>query len=197
METEKLIFITGGARSGKSSFAEKYAHSLIDEKDGNLHYIATAASSDKEMSERIKHHQKQRVESQVTWTTWEAPVNVHKLVSKFTPNDVVLLDCLTILLTNEIFTEDKLTGSKDNQTLEDDIYSKIINGLLLLSRKAHTLIVVSNEVLLSPLNDSYIVQMYSRLIGHLHQKLVKKAKEAYLIEMSIPIKKKSDSWLKI
>ncbi|MBU5467164.1 bifunctional adenosylcobinamide kinase/adenosylcobinamide-phosphate guanylyltransferase [Virgibacillus sp. MSJ-26] len=189
METEGLIFITGGARSGKSAFAEKYAQKLSGASGSNLHYIATAKATDEEMTERIKRHRKDRAESKIAWTTWEASIDIHKLAPEFTSQDVVLLDCLTILLTNELF-------SKNNEgelgTFKDEIYSKVLDGLYLLKRKVHSLVIVSNEVLLAPLNDSPVVEVYAELIGRLHQVLVQQSTEAYLVEMGVPIQMKSE-----
>lgn len=191
MEQEGLIFITGGARSGKSSFAEKYAQSLMDDENGVLHYVATAKVTDEEMNSRIKIHQQDRTKSKVNWKTWEVPVDIHQLAFKFTSKDIVLLDCLTILLTNELFSGEVDTKATESSAYYKDVYSKIINGLLLLSSKVQTLIVVSNEVLFNPLQRSSLVQNYAQLIGHLHQGLVNHATEAYLVEMGLPISMKN------
>lgn len=187
MEQEGLIFITGGARSGKSSFAEKYAQSLMDDENGVLHYIATAKIIDEEMNSRIKIHQQDRIKSKVNWKTWEVPNDIHQLAFKFTSKDIVLLDCLTILLTNELFSSELDKEATESSVYHKDVYSKIIKGLLLLSSKVQTLIVVSNEVLLNPLQRSSLVQDYAKLIGHLHQDLVNHATKAYLVEMGLPI----------
>lgn len=189
METGDIIFITGGARSGKSAFAEKYAQKLSGASGSKLHYIATAKETDEEMSERIKRHQNDRAESKIPWTTWEAPIDIHKLAPEFTSQDVVLLDCLTVLLTNELFSK---TNEGELGTFKDGIYSKILDGLYLLKREVHTLVIVSNEVLLTPLNDSPVVEVYAELIGRLHQELVHQSNEAYLVEMGVPIQMKSD-----
>jgi len=190
LEQVGIIFITGGARSGKSSFAEKYAQSLMDDKNGVLHYVATAKITDEEMKSRIKIHQQDRAKSKVNWKTWEVPVDIHQLAFKFTSKDIVLLDCLTILLTNELFSGEVVNKASESSVCHKDIYSKIINGLLLLNSKVQTLIVVSNEVLLNPLQRSSLVQDYAKLIGQLHQGLVSHATEAYLVEMGIPINMK-------
>lgn len=189
METEGLIFITGGARSGKSAFAEKYAQKLSGASGSNLHYIATAKATDEEMTERIKRHQNDRAESKIPWITWEAPIDIYKLAPKFTSQDVVLLDCLTILLTNELFSD---TKEGELGTIKDGIYSRILEGLCLIRREVHTLVIVSNEVLFTPLNDSPVVEVYAELIGRLHQELVHQSTEAYLVEMGVPIQMKSE-----
>src|SRR3990170_6457889 len=92
----KLYFITGGARSGKSAFAEKLADGFC----GKRAYIATAQALDAEMVKKIEHHRKRRGTS---WDTFEEPLAVDELISKLSGRyPVVLLDCLTLWLSNVI-----------------------------------------------------------------------------------------------
>ncbi|MFE8702984.1 bifunctional adenosylcobinamide kinase/adenosylcobinamide-phosphate guanylyltransferase [Cytobacillus sp. FJAT-54145] len=179
METAELIFVSGGVRSGKSSFGERLAIEKAEKIGGALHYIATGSNSDAEMKERIMKHQQDRMESHANWKTWEKETSVHELASCFKQGDVLLLDCLTTLLNNEFFS-----GEYESQ--ERKIYERICKGIEHLSESCSTLIVVSNEVLNEPLLDNTLVYTYCRLIGHLHQRLVEKATEAYLVEAGIP-----------
>lgn len=180
METKKLIFITGGARSGKSSFAEKLAVTEANKLGGGLHYIATSMAVDEEMAERIARHQRDRVESGAAWKTWERPMDIGQMATHFSKSDVVLLDCLTVLLSNELFRE------KQTQS-EETIYKSIWDGIQSITTSAQTLILVSNEVLTAPISDNQVIQTYARLLGKLHQTIVKHADEAYLAEAGIPI----------
>ena len=92
----KIIYVTGGARSGKSSFAEKIVFELNKEKI----YVATAISFDEEMKERVRLHKIQRGDN---WITIEGYKNVDKMLEKYKEfNGVVLLDCLTNLVTNNM-----------------------------------------------------------------------------------------------
>ena len=99
-----VIFITGGVRSGKSQFAENIAMERWQSLGiGQLHYIAAMQPSDSEMEKRISRHQEDRRQSGYHWMTWEQPVSIGKMASNFKCDDIVLLDCLTTWLNNELF----------------------------------------------------------------------------------------------
>ncbi len=107
METApSLIFISGGVRSGKSSFAEKLALKIACEEGGGLHYIATGVPSDLEMKERIKKHQHDREAAKYRWITVEQSINIGAIADHFNNRDILLLDCVTTLLNNELFSSD-------------------------------------------------------------------------------------------
>lgn len=181
METSSLIFVTGGVRSGKSSFAEKLAIERAKEIGGKLHYVATSETVDEEMKRRIARHQKERAEGEFPWKTWEQPSDIGKLAAYFQKGDVLLLDCLTTLINNELY----LT----NDT-EEEIFHRVETGIAALKERCSMLIIVSNEVLFDPAGENKLVLTYWKLIGRLHQKIVKMADEAYLVECGIPIRKK-------
>src|SRR5690625_7013154 len=82
MAQGNLIFISGGVRSGKSSFAESYAAQVAESKDKNLYYLATSVSFDDEMTKRIKHHQATRGKSIYNWQTIEASKDISEAVYK-------------------------------------------------------------------------------------------------------------------
>lgn len=183
-----IIFITGGVRSGKSSFAETTA--VYYGGQTLIHYIATSARQDGEMLHRIKRHVDDRERSGYRWKTWEQARNIHELEYNFEPNSVILLDCLTNLLTNELFYG---WEEKREQWLQKDyrkaVYKKIIDGIIALSEE-NTLIVVSNEVNYGmPLRDSgsyYFAQM----LGILHQDIVQISDWVYQVEQGLPILRK-------
>jgi adenosylcobinamide kinase/adenosylcobinamide-phosphate guanylyltransferase len=100
----KLIFITGGARSGKSSFAEKVATKTSKE----VAYIATGQPLDEEMAHRIKKHKSRRP---TEWETYEEPIEVRELVSSLgLEKEVILIDCLTLLTSNLLLREKNKEG---------------------------------------------------------------------------------------
>jgi adenosylcobinamide kinase/adenosylcobinamide-phosphate guanylyltransferase len=190
-EGGQLIFISGGVRSGKSSFAEKTAMELTKKTQGNLHYIASGVAFDAEMKDRIKRHQQQRNEGEQQWETWEEPYFLHNLSTVFQPNDIVLFDCLTNLLNNRLFqTGERLL----DPSFHEEIKKSILEGILSIQKNCHTLIVVSNEILNEPIFSSDLVLVYAKLLGRLNQQVVAMAKEAYLVEAGIPIcmKKEDD-----
>lgn len=188
---EKLVFITGGARSGKSSFAEKYAEKCAAQHSSHLYYLATSKREDEEMDDRVRRHQEDRKKSGVTWKTIEQSVDIERTLPYMPENTVVLLDCLTLLLTNELFK-----GNFEEQLFKDinyqhNVKKKIIKGISQLSQNLTTLVVVSNEVLYDPLDPKNdVVFIYQKLLGELHQEIVAFADEAYTIEAGIPIRKK-------
>ena len=174
-----LIFVTGGVRSGKSSFAERLA---IERGNGaRLHYIATGRRDDPEMSERIMHHQKRRHASGLQWRLWEVSVNLADVEKRIEKGSVVLLDCLTTWLNNELFSD-------WNETFDhaDTVRTMMLDAISTL-QSSRTLIVVSNELVYEPITEDRTTFTYVKLLGNLHQVLVQMAEEAYLCEYGIPI----------
>lgn len=178
-----LIFISGGVRSGKSSFAELLAVNIAAETGGELYYLATGVPFDSEMRERIQKHKDDRAQGKYVWQTIECPENIGGLAESFEGKEVVLLDCLTTLLNNELYTSD--------QNWNDDFLSgvmvKVITGIREINTRTRTLIVVSNEVFQEPLPESELIQTYKKILGKIHQQIVKEADKAYLVEAGIPI----------
>jgi adenosylcobinamide kinase / adenosylcobinamide-phosphate guanylyltransferase len=189
---EQLIFISGGVRSGKSQFAEKLAVDLSGLTQGHetsdspyqLHYIAAGQASDEEMKTRISQHQTDRHLSGLNWNTWEQPNGLTELSDVFGEDDVVLLDCLTTLLNNEFFKEENLWK---NIRFQERIMEEILEAIEKIANSCHALIVVSNEVFSDTNGDTELIFIYKKILGKLHQKVVAKAKLAYLVESGIPL----------
>lgn len=179
METRKLIFITGGVRSGKSAFAEQLAAAHAQRLGSGLHYIACGIPSDKEMQERVKRHRQNREQS---WNTWEQPIYVSHIANQFTRQDVVLLDCVTTLLNNYLFQEEWNDQNKVLQRIKEDITA--------LSSQASEVLVVSNEVLQDIPYEDTLTLNYQAILGSVHQQIVKMANTAILVESGIPLVKK-------
>lgn len=187
----KIIFITGGARSGKTTFAENYAESIYDHSTFDLYYLATSRVSDREMDERIKRHQRDRANSQAKWQTIEQPLEIGEIAEDLNENAIVLVDCITLLLSNELYKEDFSEERYLKKSYQTEVKNRIINGLLRIASKSKTTLIVSNEVLFdSSAIDNEIVTIYQSLLGEIHQEIVKKASEAYLLESGIAIQKK-------
>lgn len=184
MAESSLIFISGGVRSGKSRFAEKLAAEIAAKTGGQLHYIAAGVASDAEMNERILRHQCDREESGLNWKTWEKSTRLQELAGTFTHTDIILLDCLTTLLNNEFFSKDEQWM---DHAFQREVMNNIIDGIKQIAAKCHRLIVVSNEVLHDPPVDNELVFIYGKMLGQLHQQIVAKANQAFLVEAGIPI----------
>ena len=183
-----LIFVTGGVRSGKSSFAEKLA---IERSQANrLNYIATSMQTDKEMIERIHRHQERRDASNVVWVTWEIERNIGHVQEQIEQNNVILFDCLTTLVNNELFKLDDEEYNFLNENERSQLFHSIIDAFQQLQQN-RTLIVVSNEIFYDLSKAEHETTfVYVEMLGKLHQTLVKQADEAYLCENGIPIRMK-------
>ena len=170
--SSKLILITGGARSGKSAFAEK----LADDIAGKRAYLATAQALDAEMVERIEHHRKRRGDA---WDTFEEPLAIAELVRKLQGRySVVLLDCLTLWLSNVMARR-----SRDEEVLEE------VEDLAAALRSFDgSLFAVSNEVGLGIVPDNALARRFRDLAGFLNQRIAREADEAYFLAAGLPMK---------
>ncbi|USK50171.1 bifunctional adenosylcobinamide kinase/adenosylcobinamide-phosphate guanylyltransferase [Bacillus sp. CMF12] len=189
MAEGSLIFISGGVRSGKSSFAERTAAGLALKTDGKLHYIAAGKAYDPEMEARIQRHQDDREKSGLSWTTWEKPSALEAISGNFNNQDIILFDCLTTLLNNELFRAEDVWR---NREFQENLSSDILRAITEIRKKCRSLIVVSNEVLNEPIGKNELVITYSKILGTLHRNIVDMADEAYLVEAGIPIQMKGE-----
>ncbi|MGG4168229.1 bifunctional adenosylcobinamide kinase/adenosylcobinamide-phosphate guanylyltransferase [Rossellomorea vietnamensis] len=177
----KLFFITGGVRSGKSSYAENLASDLRTSNEV-LIYLACGVNTDREMEKRILKHRLDREHSAENWKTIERPSAIGGILDSIPSNAIVLLDCLTILLTNEGFNGDMEGG----RYVEDSIYESILQ----LKEKVKALLVVSNELFYDlPSKPDEILQ-FQRMLGRLHERLVKESFIAIDMSVGIPVMKK-------
>jgi len=168
----KLYFITGGARSGKSAFAEK----LAGERAGKRAYLATAQALDAEMVERIEHHRRRRGDA---WDTFEEPLAVAELVRKLSGRyQVLLLDCLTLWLSNVMAR----TGS------DREIGSQVDDLTAALRGFGGSVLVVSNEVGLGIVPDNALARRFRDLAGFANQKVAQASDDAYFLAAGMPMK---------
>ncbi len=165
----RLIFVTGGARSGKSRFAEDMALAL---SPGERTYLATAQPLDDEMRERVERHRRGRDEG---WLTIEEPLDAALAVRK-AKAPLILLDCLSLLVSNLL-----LAGREEAETLAavDD---------LLDAGRGKILIVVSNEVGSGVVPAYPLGRVYRDLLGRANQRVAARADEAYLLVAGLPLR---------
>ena len=182
----RLVMITGGARSGKSTFAEKELHDNYD----RVGYIATAIAFDDGMKDRIKKHQDQRPDN---WGTieWYKGIENLKTSEVFRDYDVFLLDCLTLMVTNQMIDEprdfDTMTMEEVNQ-LEQSIFQEVKALLALMKKEDKTLYVVSNEVGMG-LVPAYKLGNYFRdIAGRMNQYVASLADDVHVLFSGIPMK---------
>ena len=191
-----LIFVTGGAKSGKSKFAEEMLLKLNNGKQKNV-YLATSLVFDEEMKEKVRLHKKRR---QDKWFTVEAYKNFENELSNFFENNDkiknnMLVDCLTNMITNIIFENQNIDWDNFEkklyiQTLEKlnkDMEHSVIE-LLNVANQFENAIIVSNELGMG-LVPSYPLGRYFREIaGKMNQIVAEKADEVYLVVSGIPMK---------
>lgn len=182
----RLIFVTGGARSGKSAYAENIAHQL----GKPVAYIATAIAFDDGMKDRIAKHQVQRPDH---WETIEQYKDFQMLADDpiFQKSEVVLFDCLTVMTTNNMLDFpvdfDTCTMEKVGE-IEGAIKLEVEKLLEVCQDKI--LIMVSNEVGLG-LVPAYKLGNYFRdIAGRMNQLVAGVANEAYFLVSGIPMKLK-------
>ncbi len=185
-----VVLVTGGARSGKSSFAEKYVHKLSKNNTGI--YLATSeVLNDDEMRERVEHHQKRRESSFLQWEAIEEPRELINVLDQLqTRADVrnnqtpILVDCLTLWLTNMIFKyEDKNTY---------DLVIEQINKLIeLLKNYKGVIIFVTNEVGYGIVPEYPLGRLFRDLSGIMNQRVASVCDQVFLVTSGIPIELKS------
>ncbi len=194
--TPRLILILGGARSGKSTFADRLAAS----SRRSVAFIATATACDDEMRERIARHRASRPQG---WPTLEEPLHLVRTVRQAAElADVLLLDCVTLWLGNMLSQEpgqyDKIGGREEefNTTgmLVDDRAMKEIEALLVVLKSLgpyKTLIVVTNEVGLGIVPANPLGRLYRDTLGYVNQRLAQAADRVYLMVagMAVDIKR--------
>jgi adenosylcobinamide kinase/adenosylcobinamide-phosphate guanylyltransferase len=179
----QLILILGGARSGKSTYAEK----LAAEMGQHVLYIATAEVKDEEMAERIATH---RLARPAAWQTLEAPRNVGAALAtvNYRP-EVLLLDCLTLLVSNIILAME----SEPQPAIELAVQAEI-EGLVKMQNQLEVpLIIVSNEVGLGLVPEYPLGRLYRDLLGRANQQLAKQADRVLFMVAGLPMTVKNES----
>lgn len=184
----KIIYFTGGAKSGKSSKAEKY---ILNGEYSHKIYVATAIPFDDEMKIRVKKHQKDRGNS---WITVEGYKNLPEMLEKVNilKNAVILLDCLTNMATNIMFETE--VGDFDN--LSEDELNKIektvnceVEALLeYVKNKNVDLVVVSNELGMGVVPPYSLGRHFRDICGRINQIVAGHSNEAYLVVSGIEIR---------
>jgi adenosylcobinamide kinase/adenosylcobinamide-phosphate guanylyltransferase len=171
---KKILLITGGARSGKSRYAEKRASEL----DGRLLYVATAEANDSEMAQRIAAHRDRRKER---WTTIEEPLEVAKVLSAQVGKiDCALVDCVTLWLSNLLHAREEPAVEREVEILLEAV-----------SASDFTLVFVANEVGSGIVPDNSLARQFRDLAGRTNQRLAELADEVVLMVAGIPVIVKS------
>lgn len=189
------ILVTGGARSGKSGFAEQYAKRAA----GRGIYIATCLPYDKEMIERIGKHRNDRIESGFSWETEEeaygAADRINQMREQFAAEErngqeppVVLLDCLTLWLTNWLLRIEQ--ESLEENRLEIEI-AKLLEAV---RSYPYPLLIVTNEVGSGIVPAYPLGRLFRDEAGRLNQQIAAMCERVFLVTAGIPIELKSQAF---
>ena len=165
--TSNLTLITGGAASGKSAFAER----LVRTNGGQKHYLATAQAFDDEMREKVKKHQNMRGQD---WITYEEPFNPALIIANLGANDILLLDCATLWLTN------LLLGNRDISAATSTLLAAI-------SDSSASIVVVTNEVGSGIVPQDALSRKFRQAQGELNQQLSAKASTVAVVISGLPM----------
>jgi adenosylcobinamide kinase/adenosylcobinamide-phosphate guanylyltransferase len=163
--------VLGGARSGKSTFAER----LVRDSGFACTFIATATAGDEEMHARIARHREQR---DTSWRTVEEPLAIAEVIARESAaGRVILIDCLTLWLSNLIHAD-------------SDVETQTRNLLAAVNRSQSPLVLVSNEVGLGIVPDTPLGRRFRDAQGRLNQEIAAAAPNVVLLAAGIPL------WLK-
>ncbi len=175
----RLSLVLGGARSGKSAYAQRLALELGGDA---VLFVATAEAGDEEMAQRIAQHQQSR---SARWRTLECPRHIGAaLRAELVGAAVVLVDCLTLLVSNVMLA----VGSTSTATAATAAVQEEIETLLQMCRtRTATFIVVSNEVGLGLVPDTPLGRLYRDLLGQANQALAAQSQAVYLMVAGLAV----------
>jgi len=180
----KLTFILGGARSGKSSYAQHLAQKLAEESGKSVTFIATAQAFDDEMEARIQKHREDRPGE---WQTLEVQKDIFDYLIQYPQQtDIYLLDCVTLLANNvfmQLIKDDLVDEAKAKPALENEI-DKLIKYT---HEHNEEWIIISNEVGLGLVPPYQMGRVYRDVLGWANQRLAKEADEVLWMIAGIPV----------
>lgn len=183
-----LTLVTGGARSGKSSYAEDY----IGSRCASVVYLATAQVFDDEMQLRVDKHQKQRPAS---WQTFEAPLNPAEVITKYGNRfEGIILDCLTMYLTNLLLQDHSIHWDAPGVELLDQLEKQVNHEVeaLLLAIQAYQghFVAVTNEVGLGTVPGNVLSRFFRDCSGLSNRRFASAADAVFFIVSGIPMQLK-------
>ncbi|MBL7124126.1 MAG: bifunctional adenosylcobinamide kinase/adenosylcobinamide-phosphate guanylyltransferase [Actinobacteria bacterium] len=180
----KLFFLLGGVRSGKSEYSEKLVSSISEK----VAYIATSEIIDDEMKKRIEVHRKRRPKSWETYEILGEDIKIYKLREIFNQIiskkiDVVLIDCITNLLSRIIYKykldEVEVIDNKLEKTIEEEVVLFFDSFLEIIKNSNLNVVIVSNEVGLGVVPPYYLGRIFRDLMGIINKKVAGCSDEVY------------------
>lgn len=184
----KTILITGGARSGKSSYAEKLAW----EYTGKVLYIATSIPFDEEMKSRIKMHKESRPSK---WDTYEGYKGLGAVISaKGSGYNVILLDCITVMVTNLLLEYPGIDYEnavyEDFAEAEKAIKSEVEELLAAIRKSEAAVIMVTNELGSGIVPENVLSRVFRDIAGRINQYIGSQCDEVFMTVCGLPLKLK-------
>lgn len=189
--SRRFVLVIGGARSGKSSYAEALAQRAA--RGGSVLYVATASAADEEMRARIAAHQRSRPPD---WTTIEAPLDPGAAIQRSQAAHnaaVVVVDCVTLLVSNAILAGDTTSdGVPVDATAADKRAHDAVRELLAAYRAGSaSYIVVTNEVGMGLVPPYPLGRLYRDTLGRLNADLAQEADAVILVVAGLPVEVKA------
>ena len=188
-----IIYVTGGAKSGKSKFAEDLLLSLNDGKQKNV-YLATSVVFDEEMQKKVELHKARRKDN---WITVESYKNFSQSLeevmneNKKNKKNNMLVDCLTNMISNIIFEEHDINWDKPSEKDFEKCnisVEKQVNELINVMNRFENVIIVSNELGMGIVPGYPLGRYFREIAGKMNQKIAEIADEAYFVVSGIPMK---------
>jgi adenosylcobinamide kinase/adenosylcobinamide-phosphate guanylyltransferase len=197
---DRFILVTGGARSGKSTFAERLAAQLAEPLGGRVTYLATSETNDAEIAARVAAH---RAARPAAWTTVECPLEAPVAVREHAAAPVLLLDCVTFWVTNLLFRGGALGGSTppdegfnyvkdllpagEERAASARVSAGVADLLAALAETGATMVAVSNEVGLGVVPEYPLARLYRDQLGWANQRLAAAADRVYFLVAGFPL----------
>jgi adenosylcobinamide kinase / adenosylcobinamide-phosphate guanylyltransferase len=177
-----IILVTGGARSGKSCYAQERTEQL----EGRKLFIATCPRIDSEMDERIDRHIADRKDR--NWHTIEEEIDISRIIRNNYESDIILLDCLTLWVNNLLYTQQ---NNVDNFT-EEQIATLCQQLIEISIGHPGTIFFVTNEIGSGIVPENSSARRYRDLVGRCNQSIAQMANEVVLVSCGIPLTLKSN-----
>lgn len=178
--SRRFILVLGGARGGKSRFAQE----LAARTSARVLFVATAEGLDDEMRTRIEEHKRQRPPG---WRTIEVPRGIAEHIRENLGDaGVVLVDCLTLLVSNLLTSGD----AGDADACEAVVVGEIERLMSVVDATDAVFIIISNEVGMGLVPDNPLGRVYRDLLGKVNQLVASRADEVYLMVSGVPLKVK-------
>ena len=199
---DRFILVTGGARSGKSTFAERLAAQLAEPRGGRVTYLATSQTNDVEMAARVAAH---RAARPAAWTTVECPLEAPAAVREHAGAGahIFLLDCVTFWVTNLLFAGGAFGGSAppeegfnydkdllpaaEERAASARVSAHVADLLAALDETGATLVAVTNEVGLGVVPEYPLARLYRDQLGWANQRLAATAERVYFLVAGFPL----------